>query len=144
MRERLYRLPDDELMDSDLDDVFERWWDLSEPSEWEAPDWSLTIEEWSVAKSSARLIGADLLLERIVENSFEYSTEDHYQSMSDIISTDPEIKHAANRLMYVIAQRVDRKGWQLADRHLRDYTVTFDGGRFLLDGEPTDWRVDDE
>ena len=140
--ERLYGKPGDEYMESSIEDCWEYWWDGAEPADWEADGWSLTIEEWSVVRSSARLIGVDLLLENIVEWSFQdSSTEEFYESMFDIVTSDPEVRGAMMAALHVIGDQVDKKGWWAADKHLRDHTVTYSDGRFLLNGEPTDWEV---
>jgi len=135
MSERLYGNPGAEQMHRTAEDAYEAEIGLDGALDAPDPGGTYVIEEWSVRRPRTHAPRTDLILSWIVDNiTDEGEVDEHVSNQWENAAEDPQVVAAFDAALDLMASKVS---YRMADRHLRDLTVTYGtNGDPLLDGEP--------
>ncbi len=126
----LYGFDDDEFLDDDPEDTYERWAEWQDVDE-RGPDTPpLHLSEWS-SKSLAHLLPS---VDRLLDWANEFAAEEACWEVAgdalDNTAADPDVVAAFALALHLWGEKLEPE-FRVADEHLRTVVVTWDAA-----GEP--------
>jgi hypothetical protein len=130
----LFGLPGDEDLESDIQDVWDRWADDNIFEEADGtfthPDY-ITVEEWSVCPTRSHMQSPESVIEATIEWTLDNDVSDGADESWERAGRDHEVVEAFDRAMDVLASKVH---YMQADKKIAEHVIWIRNGKGFLKG----------